>query len=134
MSLFSWQGQNLLVFINYWRVVLHLKDVLYIIESQYISISVNCRCKYALEDFTSLSWSQLPPDVDDERVFPGFKLEDILPFGSCHDPIRSLFLFTTWTDLPEDIITDRSGQCGIFNFLWYNIHMCEKIVSKSNPN
>ena len=71
-------------------------------------VRVTARCKYELEDFTCHSWSQLPPDLDDTQVFKGgVKTSDIVPFGSASDPVRSLVLFTTWSDLPEDIITDN---------------------------
>ena len=69
---------------------------------------MTARCKYSLDDFTSHAWSQSPPDFDeDHRAMSGMHLSDLIPYGSAYDPIRSLVLFTTWSDLPEDIITDN---------------------------
>ena len=64
-----------------------------------------------LNDWTSHSWSQPPPDLDMFTMIGG-KLDFVndlssLPFGSIKDPVRRLKLYTTWVDLQEDIITDN---------------------------
>lgn len=31
---------------------------------------------------------------------------DTLPFGACQDPITDLYLFTTWANISEEVVTE----------------------------
>lgn len=45
-----------------------------------------------------------------ETVVSAVGVSDIdkLPFGACDDPIVEMYLFTTWPNMSEDVVTESS--------------------------
>ena len=47
-------------------------------------------------------------DITDNLESPSIGLTriDTLPFGACQDPITDLYLFTTWSNISEEVVTE----------------------------
>ncbi|XP_046465312.1 rab3 GTPase-activating protein catalytic subunit [Neodiprion pinetum] len=71
---------------------------------------VSARFTYLLKDWTSSTWTQDPPDFDfmhGETL--GVAELGKLPFGATFDPVGELILFTTWPEMPENVVVDSES-------------------------
>ncbi|KAK0083783.1 hypothetical protein PV325_008241 [Microctonus aethiopoides] len=73
-------------------------------------VNVSIKFTYLLKDWTSYTWTQDPPDFD---FMQGETLGVVelgkLPFGATFDPVGELQLFTTWSQMSENIIVDSES-------------------------
>ena len=98
--------------------VTNLSDILHVMEQKLsipnpVSLTqsrVTLRRTYLLEDWTSHSWTQTPPDLDLFTMYGGDLgyINDIrgLPFGAGKDPVKRLLLNTTWPSLLQEMVVE----------------------------
>ncbi|XP_019887701.2 rab3 GTPase-activating protein catalytic subunit isoform X2 [Ooceraea biroi] len=74
------------------------------------SIMVSVRFSYLLKDWTNSTWTQEPPDFDFmQGETLGVAELGKLPFGATFDPVGELNLFTTWPEMPDNVVVDSEG-------------------------
>ncbi|XP_048506287.1 rab3 GTPase-activating protein catalytic subunit isoform X3 [Athalia rosae] len=71
---------------------------------------VAIRFSYLLKDWTNSTWTQDPPDFDFmQGKTLGVAELGKLPFGASFDPVGELHLFTTWPEMPENVVVDSES-------------------------
>lgn len=72
------------------------------------TVTVSAQMTYNLTEFGRYTWKQEMLDTDNERFDSTFL--SILPFGVTVDPLNTLILKATWSDLPSHLVVDTEND------------------------
>lgn len=69
-------------------------------------LSVKLLKKFIISWYIFIIISDFGESVESSTV--GFTSIETLPFGACQDPVSELYLFATWQNMSEDVVTENA--------------------------